>query len=314
MVGGRAAAGALVLLAALTGLAGLTGCAGAPDVARTVEGEIAQLDQVAAVTVAAPTAARAAVLTVSYDADLDADDLARLSGQVATAAGREYATYRLSLVPVVEPDSALVVGPGFTGSGAELSVLEAWLRETSALLGPVHHEVSPDGQRITVDSGGGVAQDVAEARRMRYGDATTTWVFRTTGGTFTVGGRVTTTDVSLLQAVQRSAGVDGQPAWADAWQLDRRAGHVRLDLRVTLDGGPVPDALFTAARYGPSLAPIVDTNLTALAGTRLPTWVRVLGRSNDVLATWTSAQRAAPGRDPLGRGWDTWLAARARSV
>lgn len=306
IVGGRAAAVALLLV--------LAGCAGAPDVARTVEGEVARLDAVAAAAVAAPTADRAATLTVTYEEGADADALARLAGEVGEVAGDAYPTYRLSLVPERQPDSALVVGPGFTGRGPQRAVLDAWVRETAALLGPVRHEVGPAGQRIVVDSGGGAAQDVAEARRLRYGDATTTWVFRAGAGTFAVDGRVTAADVALLLRVQRSAGVEGQPAWADSWRLDRRRGHVRLDLGVALDGGSVPAALVTPGRYGSALAPLVDAGLTALAGTGLPAWVRLLAGPGDVLATWSSEQRAAPGRDPLDRGWDTWLASRARRV
>lgn len=303
-VGGRTAA-ALVLLAALAG------CAGAPDVARTIESEVDQLDRVTDVAVTAPTDDRAATLTVTYDDGTDADQLASLVVRVAEAAGDDYAAYRLTLVPELEPDSALVVGPGFAGRDPERAVLDAWLLETAALLGAVRHVVEPDGEQITVDSGGGVAQDLGEARRMRYGDATTTWVFRAGAGTFTADGRVTAGDLALVQAVQRSAGVEGQPAWVDSWWLDRRAGHVRLDLEVALDGSPAPGAQLTAARHGAALGPLVDTALSALAATDLPVWLRLLDGPGDVLAAWSSERRSAPGRDPLDRGWDAWLASRA---
>jgi hypothetical protein len=304
-VGGRAATAALVLAA-------LAGCAAAPDVARTVEGEVVQLDGVADATVTPPTADRAATLTVTYDDGADAAALATLADEVARVAERnDYATYRLTLVPELEPDSALVVGPDFSGSAAERPLLGAWLAETAALLGPVRHAVDDGGEEITVDSGGGVAQDVAEARRLRYGGATTTWVFRTGPGTFTVGGRVSAGDLALLQAVQRGDGVEGQQAWASSWRLDRRAGHVRLDLEVALDGAPVAAAGLTAARYGSTVAPLVDTALVALAGAGRPSWVRLLDPSGDVLGSWSSEQRAAPGRDPLDRGWDAWLASQA---
>lgn len=308
IVGGRAVATALALAA-------LAGCAGAPDVARTAEGELAQLDGVADAAVTAPTTDRAAALTVTYDAGAGSGDLAALADAVATVAEtHDYATYRLTLVPELEPDSALVVGPDFSGSGAGRPVVDAFVLATAALLGPVRHEVDGDREEITVDSNGGVAQDVAEARRIRYGGATTTWVFHAGAGTFTVGGRVSARDLALLQAVRRSTGSEGQRAWAEAWRLDRRPGHVRLDLEVALDGSPVPGAELTAARYGSALAPLVDTTLATLAGTGLATWVRLLDSSGDVLATWSSEQPAAPGRDPLGRGWDAWVAARARSV
>lgn len=291
----------------------VAGCAGAPDVARTVEGEVARLDQVADATVTPPTGERAATLTVTYDDGLSPARLAGLSDAVGEiAAANDYTTYRLSLVPALEPDSALVVGPGFTGRGAQRAVLEAWQRETAALLGPVRHAADRHGERIVVDSGGGIAQDVTEARRLRYGDATTTWEFRAGTGTFTVGGRVLAADLALLQAVRRSAGVEGRPAWAETWRLDRRAGHVRLDLEVALDGGTVPAPLVRPGRYGAALAPLVDGVLAALAATGLPTWVRLLDHAGGVLASWSSPMRAAPGRDRLDRGWDAWLASRAR--
>jgi hypothetical protein len=292
----------------LAGL-GLAGCADPVDEARAVQTRIGRLHQVVDVDVTTPSTDRTAAITVTYDDSVDQPPvLAELVAAVAKIAdGLDYPPYPLTLVPATEPASALTISAAFPGPAAEDAVLTTWFRLTDALLGSVGYVAGREGETITIDAEGGAAHDVAEVRRIGHGTARTSWVFRAGAATFTVDGRVRPADLGLFQAVQRNAGVEGQPVWARGWQLDRRSGHVRLDLDLTLGSAGVTPARLTVARYGRILAPLARNSLIALAGSRRPVWL-TLHHGDDTFATWPAGQVPGRGRDRLGRGWDVWLA------
>ncbi|GAA4706019.1 hypothetical protein [Nocardioides conyzicola] len=320
IVGGRRgharphATAAIVLVAALLASI-LAGCAEPVDESRTVQTHIGRLHHVIDVDVATPTPDRSAAITVTYAGDVETP--AALSALVtaigAVAADLDYPAYLLTLVPALDPKSALTVDPGFAARRDETDVLSTWLSLTEALLGTVGYDVRADGETISVGSAGATAHDIAEVRRIGHGTAATTWVFRAGEATFTASARVRASDVALFQAVQRNAGAEGQPVWARSWQLDRRQDHVRLDLDLVIGSASVPAAQLTVARYGRTLAPLAHTSLTALAATRTSAWL-TLHHGHDAFASWASDQPAAAGRDPLDRGWDVWLGRQAASA
>lgn len=314
IVGGRRAAAATLATGALL-LSGLAGCSRAPDQAHAVQSGLRHLDQVRAAEVTRPSPDRAAAIRITYAAGVDdAAGLAALVSEVdAVAADGGYPSYRLTLVSAVTPESELTVGDGFGDRRASRAVLRTWLRLTDTLLGAVSYAVDPDGETVRVRSGGGAAHDLARARRIGHGSDRTVWVFDSGTGTFAATGRVTGRDLRLFAAVQRGSGAEGPPVWAPSWQLDRRAGHVRLDLTVDVAAAGTPEQL-TVARHGRTLAPLVRAALAALDATDLPAWLRLHATRagpDDVFGSWASGRPAARGRDPLDRGWDAWLARQA---
>jgi hypothetical protein len=314
IVGMRRALATTTLGMMLAGLT-LSGCSEAVDEARAVQTRIGRLHQVVDVDVATPSTERTAAITVTYDDRVDQPSV--LAGLVAAVVevvdGLGYPAYPLTLVPATEPASALTIGGAFPQRAAEDAVLTTWFAVTGALLGSVGYVAGPDGETITVVSEGGVAHDLAEVRRIGHGSARTTWVFRAGPATFTVGGRVRPSDVALFQAVQRNAGVEGQPVWAHAWRLDRRSGHVRLDLDLALGSADVTPSRLTVPRYGSTVAPLASNSLIALDKTRRPAWL-TLHSGDDTFATWASGRPPGRGRDPLGRGWDVWLMQQSATV
>jgi hypothetical protein len=311
IVGVRRALATTTIGLVLAGL-GLCGCSEAVDEARAVQTRIGRLHQVVDVDVTTPSTERTAAITVTYDDSVDRPPVlaSLVAAVVEVADDLDYPAYPLTLVPATEPASALTIGGAFPRPAAEDAVLTTWFTVTGALLGAVGYDAGLDGETITVDSEGGAAHDLAEVQRIGRGSARTTWVFRAGGATFTVDGRVRPADLRLFQAVQRNAGVEGQPVWARGWQLDRRSGHVRLDLDLTLGTAGVTPGQLTVARYGRTLAPLAHNSLIALDGTRRPAWLR-LHNGDDTFATWASGKAPGRGRDRLGRGWDVWLALQA---
>jgi hypothetical protein len=311
-LGGRGAA--TVLAAALLG-AGMAGCSEAVDEARTVQTHLGRVPDVVAVDVTTPTRNRTAAITVTYADDIERPaELATLITAIDdTATDLDYPAYRLTLVPSMAPDSALVVESVVRDRAVVDDALPSWFTVTSALLGAVTYDVQPDAETITVDAQGAAAHDVAEAQRIGHGTRRTTWVFRAESSTFTASGRLRPSDVALFQAVQRNAGVSGQPVSASSWQLDRRDDHVRLDLDVAFGTTPVPPAQLTVLRYSRTVAPLARVSLVALDRTRLPAYL-TLHSGSDTFATWASGQEPGKGRDPLNRGWDVWLAEQAAAA
>jgi len=310
IVGVRRALATTAIGGVLVGL-GLSGCSDPVDEARTMQTHLGRLHHVVDVDVATPSTERTAAITITYDADVDRPPM--LAGLVAAvvevADDLGYPAYPLTLVPATAPASALTIGAAFSRPAAEDAVLTTWFAVTDAVLGSVEYVAGPGDDTITVDSEGGAAHDLAEVQRIGHGSARTTWVLRSGAATFTVDGRVRPADLRLFQTVQRSAGAEGQPVWARGWHLDRRSGHVRLDLDVALGSAAVTPDRLTVARYGRTVAPVARNSLVAL-GNRRPAWL-TLHSGDDTFATWASGQAPGPGRDPLRRGWDVWLGQQA---
>jgi hypothetical protein len=306
---------AIAVIGGLLAGPALSGCAQPVDEARTVQTHLGRLHQVVDVDVATPSTDRAPAITVTYDADVERPAVLAglLADVVAVADDLDYPAYPLTLVPAVQPDSALTVGAAFSDAARERTVLATWLTLTDALLGDVEYVAQRDGETITVDSEGAAAHDVAEAQRIGHGTPGTTWIFRTGRSAFTIGGRLRPSDVALFQATLRTAGQEGQPVWARTWRLDRRATHVRLDVDVALGTADVTPRDLTVTRYGRTLSGLARTSLTTLEATRKPVWL-TLHSGDDTFATWASGQVPTKGRDSLGRGWDAWLAAQAAAA
>jgi hypothetical protein len=310
IVGVRRALATATIGVVLAGFA-LAGCAEPVDEARTVQTHLGRLHQVVDVDVTTPGRDQTPAITVTYDGDVDQPSVLAdlVAAVVKVADGLDYPAYPLTLVPAVQPDSALTIRESLRRP-AEHAVLTSWFTLTDALLGSVGYVAQRDGETITVDSEGAAAHDVAEVQRIGHGTARTTWVFTAGASTFIVGGRVRPSDVALFQATQRNAGQEGQSVWARSWQLDRRATHVRLDVDVALGRATVTPKQLTVTRYGRTLALLARTSLVALHRTRMPVWL-TLHSGDDTFATWASGQATGKGRDPLRRGWDAWLARQA---
>jgi hypothetical protein len=298
---------------------GLTACTEASDLARSAQTQLGRIDEVAQVEVSAPTWDHDARIVLTYTDVADADALARLIDRVdEIAAGQHYSAYTLTL-SADGADDQLTVDERVADMTGEKTALGAWFTVSEKMLGKVAYDLEPNWESITVVSGGGIAHDIAAARQTGYGGPATTWRFENGPSAFVATGAVTADDVELFQDVQRSVGSTNLPAVADAWQLDRRDDHVRLDLDVRFPGGAVPPARLTLGSYATTVGPLADAALSALAS---PDRARFLSLrttggdgaddgADDVFATWTSTQDPARGRDLLDRGWDRWLAQRA---
>ncbi|HEY0949750.1 hypothetical protein [Nocardioides sp.] len=299
----------------------LTGCSTALDQAHSVQTRLGRIEQVTDTSVTTPSAERGAAISVHYGEVTTQRGLSRLLAEIDRVADEaDYPAYRLDLRPAEAPGDALVVDDSFIGSDAEPTVLRAWLLVTAALLGDVEYSYEPAREAITVDSGAAIGHDVGEASRVGYGYRDTTWTFTADGATFVAGGRVSLTDVQLLQGVQRSVSSDSLPAPAATWRLERRTDHVLLDLDVELGppgpGGVTPERV-TVSRYGEDVQRLVTAALGAVRVAGLPVWLRLHHRTeegDDVFGYWVSGQAPVRGRDPLVRGWDRWLADLARSL
>ncbi|MCW2794012.1 MAG: hypothetical protein JWO76_3110 [Nocardioides sp.] len=303
------------LLAAVV-LGSVTGCSGTVDQAHSVQTRLGRVDGVLTADVVTPSDARAARIEVTFDPTLEPADLAVLVGDVARAARAEdYPLYRLDLVPGDGEHDVLVVDDRFHGSPDEETVLTNWKAVTEAVLGPVTYSFQAGNETIAVDSGSAVLHDVTEVGRIGYGYSDTTWRFTAGDDTLLVSGRLTATDVDLLQRVQRTVGSAQLPVAATSWRLESRPRHLLLNLHVGLPGAPVDSRQVTIARYGEDVRLLVRAALEAVRVTDLPVWLQLwhpVPDSEDVFGWWVSGQRPVPGRDRLDRGWDRWLSDLAR--
>ena len=240
------------VLAALLSSALLSGCTEDADRAHVLQTHLGRIDHVDRVDVTAPTRTQGTAIRVTFDDQVDGPDaLAKLIADVDAAADEEkYPTYRLDLAPHGD-DAALVVDDSFTGSDREDAILKNWFAVRDTLIGGIQVVAEPGSETITVDSAGGIAHDVSEASRMSYGTDQTTWVFVNGDTSFTASGRIGSSDVTLFQDVQRSVSSESLPASAPSWRLDRRAGHVRLDLDVDFSDESVPPAELTIGSTAP---------------------------------------------------------------
>ena len=302
---------ASVLLVALP-LLGLAGCTGALDQAHSVQTRLNRIDEVVDSRVSTPSPSTGAAIEVVYDYAGTVRSLSRLIKAIdAVADGEDYPSYRLDLVPATNDHDRLTVDDSFGGSEDQASVLGNWFATTGALLGDVQYRFEPGAEEIDVDSGPGIAHDVGEASRIRYGFPGTVWTFRDGDSSFVASGRVSPTDVQLFQGAQRTVTSEVLPAPASAWTLERRDRHVLLDLDVALPGGPVPPDRLTPARYGDTVARLSDAAMTVVRVAGLPATIRLIATApdgdDDVFGYWVSDRRPVRGRDPLARGWDLWL-------
>ncbi|GAA1159530.1 hypothetical protein GCM10009606_42000 [Nocardioides aquiterrae] len=303
-----------VLLVALPLLA-VAACSGALDQAHSVQTRLNRIDEVVASRVSTPSPSTGAAIEVVYD---DADTVRSLSRLVkavdAVADDEDYPSYRLDLVPAANEHDRLTVDDSFGGSTDQASVLDNWLATTGALLGDVRYTFEPGTEEIDVDSGAGIAHDVGEASRIRYGFPGTVWTFRDGASSFVASGRVSPTDVLLFQGAQRTVTSEILPAPASAWTLERRDRQVLLDLHVAFPGGPMPPERLTVRRYGDAVARLSDAAMSVVRVAGLPATIRLIAATpdgdDDVFGYWVSDRRPVRGRDPLARGWDLWLAHR----
>jgi hypothetical protein len=289
----------------------LSSCSGALDLAHSVQTRLNRIEEVTDAQVATPSQSTGAAIEVTYNDTDTPRTLARLIKEIdAVADDHHYPSYRLDLVPADNDRDRLTVDDTFAGSGDEPSVLANWFATTSVLLGDVSYRFEPGVEEIDVDSGAGIAHDVGEASRLDYGFAGTDWVFRDGDSTFTASGRVSPTDVALFEGVQRTVTSEVLPAPARVWHLERRDGHVLLDLELAFAAGAVPPERLTLTRYGEAVEPVARGAMGAVRVASLPVTMRLIDvtpQGDDVFGYWASDQRPVRGRDPLARGWDAWL-------
>jgi hypothetical protein len=310
--GGRGAvARAVALSAASLPLALLASCSGALDQAHTVQTHLNRIDEVTHSQVATPSADTGAAITVTYQYADSVRELGRLIGEIDRVADeQDYPSYRLDLVPAASDTDRLTVDDSFSGSAAEPEVLGNWLATTAALLGDVRYRFELGEESIDLESGAGIMHDVSEAGRIGYGFSGTVWTFRDADGVFVVAGRVSPTDVLLFQSTQRTVTSEVLPAPATTWQLERRDGHVVLDLDVGFAGGSVPPERLTIQRYGADVERLASAAMGAARLVGQPVTMRLVNpapNADDVFGHWSSDARPVRGRDPLVRGWDRWL-------
>lgn len=311
----RAAVAATLPLALLG--ACLTACTGALDQAHTVQTHLNRIDEVTSSKVATPSADTGAAITVTYTGADAPRELGRLIAEIDRVADeQDYPSYRLDLVPAANDADRLMIDDRFAGSPDEDQVLANWFATTAALLGDVRYRFESGDESIDLDSGAGILHDVGEASRIGYGFDGTVWTFRSGDSAFVVAGRVSPTDVSLFQGAQRTVASEVLPAPASTWRLERRDGHVLLDLRVEFAGGFVEPERLTTDRYGDDVERLAEAAMGAVGVGSLPVTLRLVNPvpdADDVFGFWSSDARPVRGRDPLMRGWDVWLDQLART-
>jgi hypothetical protein len=276
-----------------------------------VQTKLNRIDGVSRAEVTTPSASTGAAIEVVYEGDPGPRELGQLIVEVDKVADAEsYPSYRLDLVPADNDADRLTVDDSFAASPDAQVVLENWLTTTSVLLGDVHYTFEPGRESIAVDSGAAILHDVGEVSRIGYGFDGTEWVFTDEASSFVASGKVSPTDVTLFQDVQRTVASEALPAPATGWTLQRRDRQVLLDLVVGFPDGLVPPEQLTVARYGDQVEPLVDAALLAVRSESLPVTMRLVNPTTDtpdVFGYWVSDERVVRGRDPLDRGWDAWL-------
>lgn len=303
---------ALCLPAAL-----LTSCSAAVDLAHSVQTKLGRIDGIVETSVATPSLNTGAAIAVTYadaDSTRELTDLLVEIDKVTDEAA--YPSYRLDLTPADSTGDRLTVDDSFVDSDDRATVLDNWFSVTAALLGDVQYTFEPGTESITDDAGPGIAHDVGEASRLRYGFPNTTWTFVNGETTFVASGRVSPTDVMMFGTIQRSVGSTVLPAPAGAWRLERHARHVLIDLDVAFPGGPVAPAQLTVERYGKDVERLVAAAVDGVRAASLPVRIELrnpVDASPDVFGYWRSDSRPQRGRDPLLRGWDVWLVSVART-
>ena len=305
---------ALTVVAAM--LLGGASCSADLDRARSLDTRIAGLDGVDDADVRSATTDRANLVRVTLDLGLDATEtlaaVRRVDRQTREAG---FTPYVLELSRTITADDLLVVDDTFADSRAAGRVVASWIRVADAMLGEVTYEFGPGQEVIEVVSGGGIVHDVGEASRIGYGAADTTWRFEADVAEFVTSGPVNRRDVTLFNRVQRSVASTVLPVPATSWELQRRSGHVLLDLEVALDAGS-PEQV-TPERWGPEVRPLAIAAVTSARYPATPRWLQlsnVTDSGRDTFASWSSETRPVRGRDRYSRGWDLWWNRVVRSV
>ena len=309
--GGRRVVTRVSALLVLSVPVATAGCSAALDQAHSVQTKLGRIGEIGDASVSTPSRDTGAAIRIDYADATTVRELSRLIAAIDQVADEEeYPSYRLELAPAGSDGDRLVVDDTFVGSDDEQSVLANWFAVTAALLGDVTYTYEPGNESIAVDAGAGVAHDVGEASRVGYGFPETTWIFQNDGTAFVTAGRVSATDVTLFQGVQRTVSSEVLPTPAPTWRLERHDDHVVLDLDVAFPGGPVPPERLTIGRYGDDVERLVVAALDAMRPASLPVWLRLHHASatdDDLFGYWVSDRRPVRGRDRLVRGWDRWM-------
>lgn len=290
-------------------LLGGTACSADLDRAQGLDTRLAGVAGVDDAGLRAATTQRSNLVRVTLDLGLDAAATlatVRRVDRVARDAG--FDSYVLEVSRTITGGDVLVVDQTFATSRDAERTLENWIRVLDALLGEVTYEFEPGNEVIEVISGGGIAHDVAEASRIGSGTAATTWRFEADTSAYVVSGEVTRRDVTLFNRVQRSVASTVLPVPATRWELQRRTGHVILDLEVTLAGGTDPRRI-TREDWAPSVRPLAVAAVRSTRYPASPRWIQlsdVAGVGRDTFAQWESDGRPVRGRDRHSRGWDLW--------
>ena len=290
-------------------LLGGTACSADLDRAQSLDTRLAGVDGVDDAGVRSATTDRTNLIQVTLDLGLDATATlaaVRRVDRVARDAG--FDTYVLEVSRTITDGDVLVVDDAFVTNRDAKRTVDNWIRVLDALLGEVTYEFQAGNEVIEVVSGGGIAHDVAEASRIGSGSAATTWRFEADSSAFVVSGQVTRRDVTLFNRVQRSVASTVLPVPATRWELQRRTGHVILDLEVALAGGPDPRRI-TRERWAPSIRPLAAAAVRSTRYPGSPRWIQlsdVTAAGRDTFALWESDGRPVRGRDRHSRGWDLW--------
>lgn len=310
--------GCAVLLACAL-VAGATGCSSEElDRAQSLHTTLGTLDGVSDSDVATATSTSSELVEVVLDGGLEAPEVLAVLEDVSAAAERAgFAGYRLEVRRSLTEDDLLVVDDTFTGSRDAREVVGNWVRTVDAFLGEVGYSFQTGNETIEVDAGGAVGHDVAEAARIGYGWSGTTWRFLAGPATFVVAHRVSRRDVTLFNRVQRTVVSSVLPLPATAWRLERRSGHVLLDLEVDVPGGPEPQRI-TLERWAAAVRPLAVAAVRTTRYPDHPRWIQLsdgAADGRDTFASWSSVGDPVRGRDRHVRGWDAWwdrLATRLR--
>ena len=311
--GFRAPACALALLC----VQALSACSADVDQAHAVQTRLGRLDHVVASDVTSPTLDRGAEIALDVEPGLSPAQVVAVAGAVADAAADEdYLAYRLTLRAADTATDALVVDDDFGTDPHAAAVVGHWQRLASAVLGAITYRYQPGAEIVEVETAGSLVHDVEEAGRIGYGGTATTWRFVEGGSVYVDDGRLHPQDVLLVQRVQRTVASPSLPVPAPDWRLETRADHVLLDLPVDLPQTDVDASLLTVAAFEQPLSSLALGALDALSVASKPVWLRLhhgsgeagTRGSDDIFGWWSSERPQVPGRDPLFRGWDAWLA------
>lgn len=296
-------------------LAVVPGCSAELDQAHSAQTRLGRVAAVADVQVEVSGPGQGARIEIVLQPGLTDDEVVALAADVSRVAAEvAYPSYRLDLMEPGTGDG-LTLDDTFATDPRASAVVAAWRRAAGVLVGDTVLSYQHGRTIVRVSSDGGLAHDVAESSRLELPPQPVTWRFETGPGTVLLDGRVTATDVDLVERVQRTVVSPSLALPAEAWRLERRRTHAELDLAADL--GAVPAAQVTPDAWGQRLAPLARAAVAAVGRPRRQVVIRLTRPTDtgtDVLAWWTSDRLPSPGRDRLARGWDAWLVAQVAAV